>query len=109
ILSLNTGIPVEFIVINPSPTDGEIDVNPGEVIFGWTGSAEKYNFYLGTDMENLTLEAEGLTEATYTMTSFAHETTYYWRIDPVMGAESRTGDVWSFTTREPVDKPSAPS
>ena len=109
ILSLNTGIPVEFIVTNPSPADGATEINPGEVIFDWTGNAEAYNFYLGTDPDNLALEAEGLTEATFTMTALSHETTYFWRIDPVAGTETRTGEVWSFTTREPVDKASAPS
>lgn len=109
ILSLKTGIPVEFIVTNPSPVNEATDVNPGEVMFGWTGNAETYNFYIGTDAENLVLEAEGLSDTNYSMTSLSHETTYYWRIDPVVGSEHRMGDVWSFTTREPVDKPSEPS
>ena len=42
--------------------------------------------------------ATGLTTASFTPSSLASNTTYYWQIVATNGAGSTTGPIWSFTT-----------
>ncbi len=109
IAALYSGERPDFIVTEPSPFNEATEMEPSEVELSWTGTAQSYNLYLGTDENTLSLESEGITGSSYTLTELAHATTYYWRIDPVVGDENGTGEVWSFTTREAVLTPSNPT
>ena len=109
VAALYSGERAEFIVADPSPFNEAAEMEPSEVELGWTGNAQSYKVYLGTSANNLTLQAEGINGTSHTLSGLDHATTYYWRIDPVVGNESGTGEVWSFTTREAVQKASSPS
>ena len=85
----------------PSPSDGAMGVQPGELVFSWAGDAPAYNLYVGTTPENLELVAEGLTSSSYTASDLEASTEYFWRVDAV-GADGTVadGEVWSFASGE---------
>ncbi|MHC4777579.1 MAG: putative Ig domain-containing protein [Planctomycetota bacterium] len=104
---------------NPTPSDGIVYAPPqasdftGGISLSWdaaigTGS---YDVYLGTSQSAVATannaSAEfmgnqiGIGNTIYTATALTPGNTYYWRIDPI-GAATTTGQVWSFTTSNPV-------
>jgi len=87
----------------PSPVNGATGVVSGMLTWAApvVGEAPVYSVSMGTDPEALSLVAEGLTEATYDAgavgAELAFSTTYYWQV-----TVNGVGDVWSFTTADPV-------
>lgn len=82
---------------NPNPGDGanNIGLNP---TLSWTAGplAESHNVYFGTSSPG-TLQGNQ-TATTFNPETLTANTTYYWRVDEVVGSDVITGNVWSFTT-----------
>lgn len=96
---------------NPSPPDGASGVNAGRRL-SWIAApgATAYDLYLGTDRTAVASATRGSPEyrGRIAGTEFApgfdpgndpgddSGATWYWRVDPVLGAEALPGAVWSF-------------
>jgi hypothetical protein len=88
---------VSAIATNPNPTNGATNtaLNP---TLSWTAGSgtTSHDVYFGTATSPPFIGNQ--TGTTYTPGSLAPATTYYWRIDGVLGSSTATGTVWSFTT-----------
>lgn len=87
---------------NGFPADESEEVAHTDMVMTWEGDEEKYNVYLGTSLEEMSLLAEGLTEKSFAANELEGLTTYFWRVDAVRGGESIQGDVWQFTTENKI-------
>jgi hypothetical protein len=101
----------EGAVTDPNPADGAVNVKPS-VILGWDAGAvaASHEVYFGMDADavrNATTASpeykgpKALGEESYDPGLLLLETTYYWRIDEVNGANPDSpwvGNVWSFST-----------
>lgn len=90
---------------NPVPADGANGISTYSVTLQWTpgSGATAHRILFGTDSESLQVLESNYTSALYTVTSLDYETEYFWRIDEIYSTVFEvTGDVWSFTTREPA-------
>ncbi len=91
----------EFVVglkaCNPDPRNGAKGVTLGVMQWIAGKNAKSHNVYFGTD-PNLPLVAKDWLKTTYEPNTLKENTTYYWRIDEVSGANLWPGDVWHFTT-----------
>ena len=85
---------------NPYPADGTTDADANTVLSWTAASAFSYDLYFGTTTSP-GLIASGLTETNYTP-ALSPAITYYWRIDSSNTRGATQGNVWSFTTRQPV-------
>jgi hypothetical protein len=91
----------------PVPVDGSLFIDPN-LILRWApgaGSIE-HRVYFGDNLEDVQAGTGGTDRGTTTEPNYAtglleNEKTYYWRIDESDGANTYTGDVWSFTTSRP--------
>ncbi len=84
----------------PSPKDKSKNVSIDSELSWESGdSSISHNIYLGTKLDSLIFvtSENGLS---YTPSTFAYETNYYWRVDEVTSDSIITGSVWSFTTEE---------
>jgi len=90
---------------NPDPPDGLSFVFP-DVDLTWSpGLNATLNYvYFGDNFDEVNDAVGGLplTEATYHPGPLAEDTTYYWRVDELVGVETLRGDVWSFTTKPSI-------
>jgi len=95
----------------PRPFDGAAYVDPNVVLEWSAGSnATQHDVYFGTD--RATVEAgtgdakkkTGQIAVSYTPGVLSRGTTYYWRIDEVVGTNRVTGNVWTFTVRPVIAK-----
>ncbi|HBG28107.1 MAG: hypothetical protein A2Y10_00905 [Planctomycetes bacterium GWF2_41_51] len=84
---------------NPTPANDAINL-PLDLTLSWTAGpgAESHNVYFGTASPG-TLQSNQ-TATTFNPGALAANTTYFWRIDEVVGSEVVTGNVWSFTTAQ---------
>ena len=85
----------------PKPVKGAISM-PLDTTLSWTAGlgAQSHNVYFGTTSPG-TFQGNQ-TATTFNPGSLAAVTTYYWRIDEINGANTVTGNVWSFTTSSGV-------
>lgn len=82
---------------SPSPSDGAAGLGTN-VTMTWSDSgATAYSVSLGTTNPPPVV-ASGLTAASYTASSLAPGTTYYWQVVASNSAGSTSGPVWSFST-----------
>jgi len=95
----------------PSPADGEIEVHPDADLSWMPGEGGEYthDVYFGTDPDAVAAADNGSPEfqgnrsgLTFDPGTLDWNTTYYWRIDELDGTNIFAGDVWSFTTINPV-------
>ncbi|MHC4573411.1 MAG: Calx-beta domain-containing protein [Planctomycetota bacterium] len=105
------------IASNPSPFDGELNVDPATTLAWERGKyASSHHVYLGTDFNDVNdadtssgVYQDNTTETSYDPAGLLEfGTAYYWRIDEV-GFNTWKGEVWSFITdsgkaRNPVPK-----
>lgn len=84
---------------NPTPADDASHIALQNITFSWVGSdnTTAYRLWLGGHPDSLTLLTDSLT-TTYTVTTLAEATTYYWRVDAYNDLGYSTGDVWTFST-----------
>jgi hypothetical protein len=86
---------------NPTPYDGQENVNRKEVLLSWTAGsgATSHDIYLGTSAELGPADFVGnQTSTSYKPSVLRKGLTYYWRIDEVNSDGTTTGVVWSFST-----------
>ena len=86
---------------NPTPFDGQSDVNRKAVTLSWTAGsgAASHDVYLGTTAGLGPENFKGnQTSTSYEPSVLRKGITYYWRIDEVNSYGTTPGDVWSFTT-----------
>lgn len=83
--------------IDPSPADGEVDVDT-DVVLSWTAGtgALSHQVYFGTDIvPPLASHQNGME---FDPGPLDPDTTYFWRIDEVNSTGKTTGVLWRFTT-----------
>jgi predicted outer membrane repeat protein len=97
------GDAVAQIAYNPIPADGSLHTESW-VLLSWSaaGDPDSYEVYFGESFADVRDGAEGTCLGETMTTSFSHSplfrcTTYYWRIDQIIGFVTYKGDVWSFT------------
>lgn len=89
---------------DPFPSDGGKEGVAGGLTLSWENATKNYygtvsyEVFLGTDPENLTSIASGLTDKELAMTDPEAGLTYYWRVDATNDVGTTTGTVWSFST-----------
>jgi hypothetical protein len=92
---------------NPIPVDTSLFADPNATLRWSAGSgATSHHVYFGDNQQNVQTGAVGTDKGTVPdvrdvnlpVGMLQRGTTYYWRIDEIAGAETRTGAVWSFTT-----------
>jgi hypothetical protein len=94
---------------HPAPADKAGSVSPNLTLTWQPGqSATKHHLYLSDSLDAVTQGAASddkgvLADATFAPAGLQGATTYYWRVDEVVGTTVRPGDVWSFTTFILVD------
>ena len=90
---------------NPNPADNEINVFT-DIDLNWSPglNAVLHYVYFGDNFDdvNIAAGAAPLTDPTYDPGPLTENTTYYWRVDELAGAETLRGDVWSFTTKPSI-------
>jgi hypothetical protein len=97
---------------DPLPADGAVHiVTDPSIALTWSGSDPNsedtltYDLYWGTSADSLSLVAQDITDATYSMTGLAGGVSYYWQIIAKdNGGLEASGPVWSFTSEgDPPD------
>ncbi len=100
---------IDLRVSNPSPGDGESDVIAA-VELSWTSHYAVYSHevYLGTNFNDVNdANSSSHPNVQYTKVDINRydppglleiNTTYYWRVDEVIGRRSQKGQIWSFIT-----------
>ncbi|MHC4327090.1 MAG: LamG-like jellyroll fold domain-containing protein [Planctomycetota bacterium] len=86
---------------NPDPADGARFLGTGLTLSWAPGiGAKLHTVYFGSNPDDVTGATGGAsqTPATYDPSALESGTTYYWRIDEFDGAQTYTGNLWSFTT-----------
>ncbi len=89
---------------NPAPFDGAKDIISGVISWSPAAAANAYQIYVGTSetaVANATtasLEYLGSTVSPTSLTALTDQTQYFWRVDTVTSASTRTGRVWTFTS-----------
>jgi hypothetical protein len=90
----------------PADASGGVSLTPTLV---WTGDGTSYDVYFGTT-SSPTLVSAGLTDESYTPSTLAYNTVYYWKVVAHNAYTSTTGSIWSFTTLPAVvATPTAPA
>ena len=83
------------------PPDNARLVDP-DMDLSWTAGsgARLHTVYFGDNFDDVNNATGGTAQldTTYALDTLEIGTTYYWRVDESTGAETFTGDVWSFTT-----------
>ncbi len=87
---------------NPSPADGTPVVSPENIQLKWTGDAQTYNIYLGTNPDSLLLKDTGLTQTSLQLDSISALGKYFWRIDAIRDGQTEIGNTWSYTVKDTV-------
>jgi hypothetical protein len=108
--SLTTIVLDKFVGVgdatNPSPTNGQVSVALN-VPLAWSpgSNAVSHALYLGLNSNALAQatttspEFQGsISTNSFTRAVLAGNSTYYWRVDEIAGANTNIGSVWSFTT-----------
>jgi hypothetical protein len=87
------------------PPDGIVGMPINGIILTWTPGAGgvSHDVYFGTANPPVAFQINQTTTSFTLPTILTPNTTYYWRIDEKDGSSgTTTGDVWSFTTGDPV-------
>jgi hypothetical protein len=86
---------------DPNPADGFEFADPATSLSWEPGmNAKLHSVYFGDNADDVANAAGALPQlsATYDPGPLDAGKTYYWRVDEFDGAETHTGDLWSFTT-----------
>ncbi len=90
---------------NPRPGDGRKYVDL-DVELSWTPGygAKLHTVYFGDNFDQVNNATGGQAQAalTYTPGTLEMDKTYYWRVDEFDVATTHKGDVWKFTTLQPI-------
>ncbi len=101
---------VQLKATDPDPADNAFQVGVNKTL-SWTGpaGATQFNVYLAKDSsQNMPLAANQAGTSYIPPQSFVNNSTYYWRIDSIVGSNVLTGDVWRFSTGVTAGKPTNP-
>ncbi len=84
----------------PNPPDGDKFADP-DVVLSWMPGfdAKLHTVHFGDNFNDVSNAVAGIPQSTMAFTpgTLEREKTYYWRVDEFDGANTQTGDVWSFT------------
>ena len=92
---------------DPIPADEAVEVDPA-VVLEWTagaGGTYTHNVYFGTDPLAMELVSESQVDTVLDplgIDDLAWNTKYYWAVDELENGSVYEGDLWSFTTINPV-------
>jgi O-glycosyl hydrolase len=110
--SLTTVVLEKFVALgsasNPSPNVSATNV-PVNIVLNWTpgSNALTHTLYLGTSSNGVAQatttspEFRGTLSNNFFNASLFGNTTYFWRVDEIAGANTNAGSVWTFTTAPP--------
>ena len=113
-------VPPSGYADNPTPADGQTDIAVTVDLSwssgAWAADVNGHDVYFGTSSSDVNAGTGGTSMGLVSDTSFEPgvldiNTTYYWAIDEVNDSNGNspwTGDVWSFTTINPVLKATNP-
>jgi hypothetical protein len=95
----------------PDPADKATVVSPTPVLTWLAGkNAAQHHVYFSDNTDAVTQAAaaadkglQAIAETTFTPGVLQGATTYYWRVDEVVGGAVQAGPVWTFTTWTTVD------
>lgn len=95
----------------PDPADGATVVSPTPTLKWLAGkNATQHHVYFSDNRDAVAQAAAGadkglqaLAENTFMPGSLQGATTYYWRVDEIVGGAATAGPVWTFTTWTTVD------
>jgi hypothetical protein len=94
----------------PQPADGGKYIDPN-ITLQWSAgmNAMGHELYFGTDRAAVEAGTGGTAKGnqpggSFTPGTLARGSTFYWRVDEVVGASKVTGNVWSFTVRPIIPK-----
>ncbi len=95
----------------PNPQDAANDASPAPTLTWMPGAgATKCQVYLSDSLDAVTQGAAEADKGMFEINSTTFDpntleplTTYYWRVDSVVGADVKTGPVWTFTTYLPIE------
>jgi O-Glycosyl hydrolase len=108
--SLTTVVLDKFVAVgaasNPSPTNAQSNVALDSTLSWSSGSnALSHALYLGTDSNAVFIATIAspefqavLSTNSFTPLVLAGNTSYFWRVDEIAGANTNTGAIWSFAT-----------
>jgi hypothetical protein len=83
----------------PEPADSAENVLPGTTLRWRAGrEAGTHDVLIGTDMNDLTLAGDNVTETSF-MPDLILSETYYWQVLET-DVTALAGDIWSFSTQE---------
>jgi hypothetical protein len=82
----------------PSPASGATVYTITDLTWLPGSPTHTWDLYLGTDANNLSLVASGLTTPEYKMACLDFQKKYYWKVNEFNGSSTISGDVWNFTT-----------
>jgi hypothetical protein len=115
-VTINTGDVWTFMTqaltaYKPDPADGATTVSLAPVLKWLAGkSAVQHHVYFSSNRDAVSQAAASadkgllpLADALFTPGNLQGATTYFWRVDEVVGGAVQAGPVWSFTTWMPVD------
>jgi hypothetical protein len=93
-----------IIVSQFCPANGATSMPIGGIILTWTAGAyaDSHDVYFGTASSGGTFQVNQPDTSFALPTILTPNTTYYWRIDEKDSEGATVGDVWSFTTGDPV-------
>ena len=103
-------IPAPGIVTYVAPLNGAINIENGSLL-SWTfgDNTDEYQVMLGTSNPP-TIEVVAFTSSlknSYTISGLDAETEYFWQVNAKNSTGTTSGEVWSFTTAEPIPAPVA--
>lgn len=101
--TVKAGIPAKPTLLTPA--NKATDVNPASATLTWNAAdnAATYEAQLSTDLNFATFSTGTPTGTTIVFADLKEETTYYWRVKAINGAnESDWSDIWIFTTDKTI-------
>lgn len=99
-------ISTQMTPIQPSPAHNAINV-PLDTGFSWLSVASSFDFYFGSQPNQLQLLQSNLTQPSFSLSEpLQMLQRYYWQVVAHHDGNTYTGDVWSFfTCGEQIDPP----
>jgi mevalonate pyrophosphate decarboxylase len=79
---------------NPSPSSSSTDVSTTLTLSWSAANAQSYDVYV-----NGSLQASGITKASYSMSGLPYSTNYSWYVVAKNSVGTAIGPMWSFTTQ----------
>ncbi len=107
---LNTaviGVEPPNIPAKPEPANKSMDI-PNNPLLTWRpvedfgGNNVTYDVYMGPHVNAMEKIAQNVNTASYQLSDLQYKTLHYWRVAAHANGDTILGEIWSFTTEEPL-------